>query len=126
VINGAHIVIYSRDADADRAFFRDVLGFDHVDAGGSWLIFTLPPSEVAVHPTHGREQHELFLMCDDLTATVAELTTAGASVAHPFAQERWGIRTTVQLPGGGEVGLYQPRHPRPPAPGLSGPGAATR
>jgi catechol 2,3-dioxygenase-like lactoylglutathione lyase family enzyme len=111
MINGAHVVIYSRDAEADRRFFRDVLGCQHVDAGGGWLIFKLPPAEVAVHPTDGPHAHELFLMCDDVNATIAELTAQGVEFT-PISEERWGLRTSLTLPGGGELGLYEPRHPR--------------
>ena len=112
MIDGAHVILYSQDAEADRAFFRDVLRYPNVDAGHGWLIFALPPAEVAVHPTDGPGMHELYLMCDDLTATMAELTGRGAEFSQPVSQERWGIRTAVRLPGGGEVGLYEPLHPR--------------
>ncbi len=111
MIDGAHVVIYSRDAEADRAFLRDVLGYPHVDAGGGWLIFQLPPAEVAVHPTAGEPAHELFLMCDDLAATMADLRAKGVEFT-PVGEERWGRRTAVRLPGGGEIGLYQPSHRR--------------
>jgi catechol 2,3-dioxygenase-like lactoylglutathione lyase family enzyme len=111
MINGAHVIIYSRDAEADRDFFRDVLGYPHVDAGHGWLIFKLPPAEVAVHPAEaGGESHELFLMCDDLKRTVAELTDRGVEIVKPVQEERWGLLTSIRLPGGGEVGLYQPLH----------------
>jgi len=103
--------MYSRDAEADRRFFRDVLGYQHVDAGGGWLIFKLPPAEVAIHPTDGEEAHELFLMCDDVKATISELTAKGVELT-PVSEERWGLRTSLTLPGGGELGLYEPRHPR--------------
>lgn len=118
MIQGAHVIIYSRDADADRAFLRDVLGYPHVDAGNGWLIFRLPPAEVAVHPTDGDPAHELFLMCDDVTATVEELTAKGVEFTMPITELRWGLRTALRLPGGGELGLYEPRHPvaiTPPA-----------
>jgi catechol 2,3-dioxygenase-like lactoylglutathione lyase family enzyme len=111
VINGAHVVIYSRDAEADRRFFRDVLGYQHVDAGGGWLIFKLPPAEVAIHPADGQDAHDLFLMCDDVKATIAELAAKGVEFT-PVSEERWGLRTSLKLPGGGELGLYEPRHPR--------------
>jgi catechol 2,3-dioxygenase-like lactoylglutathione lyase family enzyme len=107
MVNGAHLLIYSTDADADRAFVRDVLGFRGVDAGGGWLIFALPPGEVAFHPGE-RQSAELYLMCDDLKATMASLekkVTFGE-----IATERWGIRTTIALPSGGVLGLYQPTH----------------
>ena len=111
MIDGAHVVLHSRDADADRRFFQEVLGYPHVDAGRGWLIFKLPPAEVAVHPTEGQAAHELFLMCDDLEATIAELTAKGVEFT-PVSEERWGVRTSMKLPGGGELGLYEPRHPR--------------
>lgn len=110
MINGAHVIIYSSDADADRAFFRDVLGYPSVDSGGGWLIFKLPPAEVAVHPA-GAPSHELYLMCDDVTATVADLTAKGVEIVKPISDEGWGLLTAIRLPGGGEVGLYEPRHP---------------
>ncbi|MEU8517546.1 VOC family protein [Kitasatospora sp. NPDC048722] len=109
MINGAHLVIHSRDAEADRVFLRDVLGWPHVDAGGGWLIFKLPPAEIAVHPA-GSPSHELFLMCDDVDATVRELTARGVEFTEPVTSVGWGLKTALRLPGGGEVGLYQPRH----------------
>ncbi|MCX5208556.1 extradiol dioxygenase [Kitasatospora sp. NBC_00240] len=112
MINGAHIVIYSRDAEADRDFFRDVLEYPHVDAGGGWLIFKLPPAEVAVHPTTGPETQELFLMCDDVEATMEDLTAKGVEFTQPVTEERWGRLTRLRLPGGGDVGMYEPRHER--------------
>ena len=111
MINGAHVIIYSRDAEADRAFFRDVLEYPHVDAGHGWLIFKLPPAEVAVHPAD-TESHELFLMCDDLDQTIADLKAKGVEFVQPVQEERWGVLTSIRLPGGGEVGLYQPLHER--------------
>jgi catechol 2,3-dioxygenase-like lactoylglutathione lyase family enzyme len=111
VITGAHAIVYSEQADAAREFFRDVLGFDSVDAGGGWLIFALPPAEVAVHP--GAAKHELYLICDDLEATMAELETKGVEITGPPSDERWGRLTAIRIPGGGELGLYEPRHPRP-------------
>jgi catechol 2,3-dioxygenase-like lactoylglutathione lyase family enzyme len=112
MINGGHVIIYSRDAEADRAFFRDVLGYPHVDAGGGWLIFKLPPAEVAVHPTDGAESHEFLLMCDDVDATVDELTAKGVEFTQPVTAAGWGRVTRFRLPGGGEVGMYEPRHER--------------
>jgi catechol 2,3-dioxygenase-like lactoylglutathione lyase family enzyme len=111
MINGAHVIVYSTDAEADRAFFRDVLGYPYVDAGGGWLIFKLPPAEVAVHPAEATPSHELYLMCDDLTATVNELADKGISCGD-VVDQRWGLLTTIRLPGGGELGLYEPRHPK--------------
>ncbi|MFD8305261.1 VOC family protein [Streptomyces sp. NPDC059690] len=113
MINGAHMVIHSRDAEADRLFLRDVLGWAYVDAGHGWLIFEAPPTEVACHPTGGEPAHELMLMCDDLDATVAELTRAGVEFTRPAQDVRWGRVTALRLPGGGEIALYEPRHPRP-------------
>ncbi|MEU5720815.1 extradiol dioxygenase [Micromonospora sp. NPDC047738] len=107
------MIIYSRDPEGDRAFFRDTLGYQHVDAGRGWLIFRLPPAELAVHPTDGEPAHELFLMCDDVEATMAELTVKGVEFTIPVTEERWGLRTALRLPGGGELGLYEPRHPVP-------------
>jgi predicted enzyme related to lactoylglutathione lyase len=112
VINGGHVIVYSRDAEADRAFFRDVLEFPHVDAGGGWLIFKLPPSEIAVHPAEGPETQEFYLMCDDVDATVADLVAKGVEFTQPVTQAGWGRLTRLRLPGGGEVGLYEPRHER--------------
>ncbi len=111
MITGSHVIVYSRDADADRAFFRDVLNYPHVDAGGGWLIFKLPPAEVAVHPVDGAPSHELYLMCDDINSTVEDLTAKGVTCAA-VTDEGWGLLTTIRLPGGGELGLYEPRHPR--------------
>lgn len=112
MINGAHVIIYSRDAEADRVFFRDVLGFPHVDASGGWLIFKLPPAEVATHPTDGDGYHELSFMCDDVEATVKELTERGVEFTQPVADQPWGRIARFRLPGGGVVGVYEPRHPR--------------
>jgi catechol 2,3-dioxygenase-like lactoylglutathione lyase family enzyme len=111
VITGAHVIVYSRDADADRAFLRDVLEYPHVDAGGGWLIFKLPPAEVAVHPTENAGSHELYLMCDDVTATIAQLDAKGVQCG-PVSDEGWGLLTTIRMPGGGDLGLYEPRHPK--------------
>lgn len=111
MITGSHVIVYSTDAEADRAFFRDVLEYPHVDAGDGWLIFRLPPAEVAVHPTDGAPAHELYLMCDDITATVAELAAGGVTCA-PVSDAGWGLLTRIRLPGGGELGLYEPRHLR--------------
>ncbi|WP_377267935.1 VOC family protein [Peterkaempfera sp. SMS 1(5)a] len=112
MINGAHVILYSSDAEADRAFFRDVLDFPHIDAGGGWLIFKLPPAEIAVHPAEGAASHELFFMCDDVRSTVAELTDKGVEFTQPITDERWGVVTGFRLPGGSEVRLYEPRHPK--------------
>jgi catechol 2,3-dioxygenase-like lactoylglutathione lyase family enzyme len=112
LVNGAHVIIESEDPEADRALFRDVLGFDFVDAGGGWLIFALPAAEVAVHPGSSAH-HQLYLMCDDLDATLRELGAKGVRIKPDIHGERWGRLATIVLPGGGEVGVYQPSHPRP-------------
>jgi catechol 2,3-dioxygenase-like lactoylglutathione lyase family enzyme len=111
MIIGTHAIIYRRDADADRAFIRDVLGFDSVDAGGGWLIFSLPPAEVAVHPADAGDRHELYLMCDDIESTVSELRKKGVDLSKPISELRWGRLASIRLPGGGELGVYQPKHP---------------
>lgn len=110
MIFGAHVIVYSTDASADRAFFRDVLGYPSVDAGHDWLIFTLPPAELAVHPADGQVGHEFFLMCEDLTAEMTALAQHGVHCSE-VEEARWGSVTKIRLPGGGEVGLYQPKHP---------------
>jgi hypothetical protein len=110
MIFGAHVVLYSKDAAADRAFCRDTLGFSSVDAGHGWLIFSLPPAEIAVHPADGVERHELFFMCDDLKAEIVALGEKGVGVSD-VQEARWGSIAKIRLPGGGEVGLYQPKHP---------------
>jgi catechol 2,3-dioxygenase-like lactoylglutathione lyase family enzyme len=109
MIFGAHVIIYSNDATADRAFFRDILGFSAVDAGHNWLIFSLPPAEAAVHPAEENNRHELYLMCDDLQAEIAVLARKGVRCSA-IEVARWGSIAKIQLPGGGEVGLYQPKH----------------
>jgi catechol 2,3-dioxygenase-like lactoylglutathione lyase family enzyme len=109
MISGAHVIIYSKNAEADRAFFRDLLEFKSVDAGHGWLIFALPPAEAAFHPS-ADEGHELFLMCDDLTAQMAALKSKGIHCSK-VEEARWGSITKMRLPGGGSVGLYQPKHP---------------
>jgi catechol 2,3-dioxygenase-like lactoylglutathione lyase family enzyme len=111
MISGAHVILYSKNADADRAFFRDVLGFRSVDAGHGWLIFALPPAEAAIHPSDGTgAAHELYFMCDDLKAEMASLATKGVTCSA-VQEQRWGSITKMPLPGGGEVGLYEPKHP---------------
>lgn len=112
MVNGAHIVVYSSDPEADRAFFRNVLGYAHVDAGGGWLIFKLPPAEIAVHPSDGPSSYGFYLICDDVDATVAELTAKGVEFTKPVTNLRWGRCTAFRLPSGGEVGLYEPSHRR--------------
>jgi catechol 2,3-dioxygenase-like lactoylglutathione lyase family enzyme len=109
MIIGAHTIIYSKEADKDRAFFKDVLGFDSVDAGHGWLIFALPPAELAVHPADVEESHELYLMCDDIQQTVKDLKNKKVACSA-ITQAGWGSLTTISLPGGGKLGLYEPRH----------------
>jgi hypothetical protein len=108
---GSHVIVFSNDPAADRTFFADVLGLPHVDAGGGWLIFKLPPAELAVHPSDGPIGHELYLMCDDLEVTIGELEAKGVEFTQDMSEERWGRLTRFRLPGGGEVGIYEPRHP---------------
>lgn len=110
MISGAHVILYSKDAEADRAFFRDVLGFPSVDAGRGWLIFALPPAEAAFHPSDQNGAHELYFLCDDLQAEIAGLAKKNVKCSEVH-EERWGSITKVRLPGGGDVGLYQPKHP---------------
>ena len=109
VVFGAHVIVYSKDAEADRAFLAEVFGFESVDAGGGWLIFALPPAEVAVHPAEASGA-ELYLMTDDLSAEMRSLADRGV-VCSEVEEARWGSVTQVPLPGGGTIGLYQPRHP---------------
>jgi len=111
LISGAHVILYSKDADADRRFFREVLGFSSVDAGHGWFIFALPPAEVAFHPDSANDKHELYFMCDDLAATMKNLQSKRV-LCGPVHEERWGSVTTISLPGGGKIGLYQPKHPK--------------
>ena len=110
MISGAHVVVYSTDAEADRAFFRDVLGFKSVDAGHGWLIFALPPAEAAFHPSDDNGVQELYFMCDDLRAEMAFLAKKNVKCSK-VEEARWGSITKMSLPGGGKVGLYQPKHP---------------
>jgi catechol 2,3-dioxygenase-like lactoylglutathione lyase family enzyme len=110
MITGAHVVVYSKDPEADRAFFRDVLKFSSVDAGDGWLIFALPPAEAAFHPSEKNDVHELYFMCDDLKATMTSLKGKKVKCGR-VTEQRWGTLTTVSLPGGGKIGLYQPKHP---------------
>lgn len=112
MIIGAHSIIYSKNPEADRTFLRDVLGLNHVDVGGGWLVFGLPPSEVAVHPAEKNDVHEFYLMCDDVHAFVDELKKKGIR-CEPLQELRWGLLTQVMLPGGGRLGVYEPRHARP-------------
>jgi catechol 2,3-dioxygenase-like lactoylglutathione lyase family enzyme len=107
---GSHVVVYSSDADADREFFRDVLGFSSVDAGHGWLIFALPPAEIAMHPAEAGGAFEFYLTCDDLEAEMRDLRAKGVACSD-VEEARWGSITKITLPGGGEIGLYQPKHP---------------
>ena len=111
MITGVHAIIYSEKAEAVRAFFRDVLGYRSVDAGRGWLIFALPPAEIAVHPTEGDANHELYLMCDDLEQTLAGLRAKGVETVGPIHEERWGRLTSIQIAEGTTLGIYQPKHP---------------
>ena len=113
MINGVHAVVFSREADKVRAFFADVLGLAAVDAGGGWLIFALPPAELAVHPADGDGHHELYLMCDDIHATLTELRGKGVEVAREISDQRWGLMAAIRLPDGSEFPIYEPRHPSP-------------
>src|SRR5262245_28924879 len=114
MIIGAHTIIYSTSPDADRACVRDVIKLTNVDVGGGWLIFGLPPAEVAVHPSDKNDVHEFYLMCDDVKAFIAEMKKGGI-VCSTAQDERWGLLTQLTLPGGGKVGVYEPRHARPKA-----------
>lgn len=114
MITGAHAIIDSKDAAADRAFLREVLGFPHVDVGGGWLIFGLPPTELAVHPAEKNDVCELYLLCDNIDDVVAQLTEREV-VCGDVEELSWGFMTRITLPGGGTVPIYQPRHQRPPA-----------
>jgi catechol 2,3-dioxygenase-like lactoylglutathione lyase family enzyme len=109
MIHGAHIVMFSKDAEADRAFLRDVLGFKFVDAGHGWLIFALPPAEAAIHPGEENDHQELYLLSDDLKDDIAALSKKGVHCTEPH-MERWGSITNFELPGGGTVGMYEPKH----------------
>ncbi len=111
MITGAHHMIYSKDADKDRDFFRDVLKMDNIDSGGGWLIFKLPPSEMAFHPSE-KEYHELYLICDDIKQFVAEMKKNNIKCTE-IKNEGWGLATVITLPGGSDLGIYQPQHSRP-------------
>jgi predicted enzyme related to lactoylglutathione lyase len=111
MITGVHATLFTTDAEGLRAFFRDVLGLRSVDAGGGWLIFALPPAELAAHPSDSGGRHEVYLMCDDIEATVQELEDKGVEVTRPISDEGFGLMTALRVPGGDELGLYEPRHP---------------
>ena len=112
MITGAHVMFFSKNAEADRAFLRDVLQLDHVDAGGGWLIFALPPTEAGVHPSDKNDVHEVYFTTDNLDAEMARLKAQGVACDLP-AQQSWGVSTNITLPSGGKLGLYQPRHAQP-------------
>ena len=116
MINGVHAIIFSDEAERVRAFFRDVLDLPSVDAGGGWLIFALPPAELAAHPDGGAGRHELYLMCDDIATTVEELKAKGVEFTKQVRDEGFGLMTALRLPGGGELAIYEPRHPSPLSP----------
>ena len=116
MITGMHAIVFSPEAEKVRAFFADVLGLSSVDAGGGWLIFALPPAELAVHPADGDARHELYLMCDSIDATLAELRGKGVEVAQDVTDQGWGLLATIRLPDGSEFPIYEPRHPSPLAP----------
>jgi predicted enzyme related to lactoylglutathione lyase len=120
MISGVHALIYSEDPVADRAFFREVLGLDSVDSGGGWLIFALPPAELAIHPAGNGGEHQLYLLCEDIEATARMLETKGVHLERPFKEERWGRVAMIPLPSGAELGVYQPKHP------LAHPGGRSR
>jgi catechol 2,3-dioxygenase-like lactoylglutathione lyase family enzyme len=113
VITGLHAIVFSPEAEKVRAFFRDVLGLTSVDAGGGWLIFAMPPAELAVHPADGAGRHELYLMCDDIHATLAELRGKGVQVAGDVADLGWGLLAAIRVPDGSELPIYEPRHRSP-------------
>lgn len=119
MFSGAHVILHSADADADRAFLRDVLRFPSVDAGRGWLIFALPPAEIAVHPADGAPSHELYLMCDDVDVVMAALRERGVECDDP-SEQRWGRLIHLTLPSGARLGVYQPKHPTALALGPSG------
>jgi len=116
VITGVHAIVFSQQAEKVRAFFADVLGLPSADAGGGWLVFALPPAELAVHPAGGDSRHELYLMCDDIHATLAELQDKGVEVARGVSDQDWGLLAAIRLPDGAELPIYEPRHrsPLPP------------
>ena len=113
MITGIHAIVFSPDAAKVRAFFADVLGMPSADAGGGWLIFALPPAELAVHPADGPSHHELYLMCDDIQATLAELRDKGVEVTRDVSDQGWGLLAAIRLPDGSEFAIYEPRHPSP-------------
>jgi predicted enzyme related to lactoylglutathione lyase len=113
VITGMHAIVFSPEAEKVRDFFADVLGLPSVDAGGGWLIFALPPAELAVHPADGDGHHQLYLMCDDIGATLAGLKDKGVALAQEVSDQGWGLLASIRLPDGSEFPIYQPKHPSP-------------
>lgn len=113
MIIGLHAILFTDNAEATRAFLRDTLGLDSVEAGVGWPVFAGPPAELAAHPADGQPHHEVCLMCDDIDATIAELTAKGAEFTEGVVERAWGLSTTLKLPGGGRIPLYQPSHPSP-------------
>ena len=113
MITGMHAIVFSPDAEKVRTFFADVLGMPSADAGGGWLIFALPPAELAVNPADGESHHELYLMCDNLQATLTELGAKGVEVARDVSDQGWGLLAAIRLPDGSELPIYEPRHPSP-------------
>ena len=111
MLSGTHVILYSRDAEADRAFVRDVLGLAGVDAGDGWLIFRLPPTELAVHPTDGDSKAEFYLMCDDIEGLLTRLAAEGVVVSSPVTDRGWGFEASIRLPSGADLAIYEPRHP---------------
>lgn len=113
MITGVHAIVFSPDAEKVRAFFADVLGLSSVDAGGGWLVFALPPAELAVHPADSADRSELYLMCDNIRTTLAELQRKGVEVTRDVADQGWGLLAAIRLPDGSELPIYEPRHPSP-------------
>jgi predicted enzyme related to lactoylglutathione lyase len=113
VITGIHAVVFSPEAEKVRAFFADVMDMPSVDVGGGWLVFALPPAELAVHPAEGASRHELYLMCDDIQVTLAELRDKGVEVARDVSDQGWGLLAAIRMPDGTEFPIYEPRHPSP-------------
>lgn len=111
MITGLHTIVYADDAEKARNFFRDVLELPHVDAGDGWLIFRAPPAELAIHPADTAGTHELYLMCDNLETTMADLTRKGVEFTAPVTDQGWGLLTSLRVPGAGTLGLYEPKHP---------------
>jgi predicted enzyme related to lactoylglutathione lyase len=113
VINGVHAIVFTKEPDGVRAFFRDVLGLSSVDAGGGWPIFALPPAELAAHPTDEHGHHQLYLMCDNIEATVKELKVKGVEFTADITDAGWGLMTRMRLPDATQLALYEPKHPTP-------------